>query len=248
MSISIIIATKDRHELVKSLLTSISNSLISNFEVIIVDQSNILINLDAIYNFPILLLKHSAGASSSRNFGAKFAKNKFLWFLDDDCTISPFSEFKDLSNHLIYFTEWNERKKSNNLFILSYFFPLLRTIMFIRSSGAPFFIINKEMFFKIGEYDNNLGPGCRLGAAEDLDLCLRSLLYINKFKKNSYKFSKKIILHHKLEIHNKNKRNVYLESRIFVYKKLNNKSLLFFDLVYSLLILDFNRFRLLRSN
>jgi hypothetical protein len=148
---------------------------------------------------------------------------------------------------MIYFVEWNERKKSNFMFKISYFLPILRTMMFIRASGAPFFIINKNMFFTIGGYDIKLGPGCKLGAAEDLDLCLRALNYLKKYKKNDYSYQKNIILHHKLEIHNTNKRNIYLESRNFVYKKLNIKYFILFDLFYSLLILDFDRFRKLRS-
>lgn len=248
MTISIIIATKDRHDLVRLLLVSISKSSISNFEVIIVDQSATLFSLDIDYTFPILILNHTSGASSSRNYGAQFAKNNYLWFLDDDCTIDPRSEFHDLSNHMIYFVEWHERKKSKLLFTISYFLPILRTIMFIRASGAPFFIINKKIFFEIGGYDTNLGPGCRLGAAEDLDLCLRTLEYLNKYKNKDYRYLKKVILHHKLEIHNTNKRHIYLESRNFVYNKLNIRLILLFDLIYSLLIFDFERYRILRSN
>jgi len=248
MSISIIIATKERHELLGLLLQSISKSKISSFEVIIVDQSNITFSLEKKYNFPITILKHSDGASISRNFGAKYAKFNYLWFLDDDCTLNFNSEFNELSNHMLYFVEWQERKKSNYLFNLSYFHPLLRTIMFIRGSGAPFYIIKKSLFFDIGGYDSKLGPGCKLGAAEDLDLCLRSLQFINKYKKNDYRFLNKILLNHKLDIHSSSKRNVYLKSRIYVYNKLNIKYMQSFDLIYSILKFDFERYRILRSD
>ena len=248
MSISIIIATIDRHELLKLLLASLEKSRISKFEVIIVDQSKKLFSLDKVYDFPILILKHTSGASASRNFGAQFATNEYLWFLDDDCTLDASSEFNYLSNHMLYFVEWYERKKLNSLFVISYFVPLLRTIMFIRASGAPFFIINKKMFFDIGGFDTNLGPGCRLGAGEDLDLCLKSLQYLNKYYKNDYKYCKKILIHHKLEVHSTKKRNIYLESRIYVYRKLNIRLILIFDLIYSLVIFDFKRYRILRSN
>ena len=248
MSISIIIATKERHELLILLLQSISKSTLSNFEVIIVDQSKITFSIDKEYSFPILILKHSDGASISRNFGAQYAKFNYLWFLDDDCTLDFNSEFNELTNHMIYFVEWQERKKSNFLFNLSYYFPLLRTIMFIRGSGAPFYIIKKSLFYDIGGYDSNLGPGCKLAAAEDLDLCLRSLQFINKFNKNDYKFISKILLHHKLDIHNSSKRNIYLESRIYVYKKLKIKNILLYDLIYSIIKFDFERYRILRYN
>ena len=55
MSISIIIATIDRHELLKLLLASLEKSRISKFEVIIVDQSKKLFSLDKVYD---LLIKN----------------------------------------------------------------------------------------------------------------------------------------------------------------------------------------------
>ncbi|GAA3571780.1 glycosyltransferase family 2 protein [Snuella lapsa] len=83
MLISIIIPTRNRFEHVSLLLADILNQDISNYEIIVVDQSD--------DPKPLAHCKHivtdTLGPCVSRNIGAKHSEGGILVFLDDDARI-----------------------------------------------------------------------------------------------------------------------------------------------------------------
>jgi glycosyltransferase involved in cell wall biosynthesis len=83
MLISIIIPTRNRYNFIKLLLEDILNQNISNYEVIVVDQSDTHQSLENCLH----INSDTLGPCVSRNIGVKHAKGEILVFLDDDARI-----------------------------------------------------------------------------------------------------------------------------------------------------------------
>ena len=88
MEASIIIPTLNRHEIILQTLKYFENQTDSNFEIILVDQSDELLNFKKLpkklakkIKYIQLTLKSAANA---RNVGAQQAKGDILIFIDDD--------------------------------------------------------------------------------------------------------------------------------------------------------------------
>ena len=68
------------------LFRSLNLQSFKNFEVILVDQNNFLLNIKKkFYNFNIKHIKSRKGLSRSRNIGINFSKGRYICFPDDDC-------------------------------------------------------------------------------------------------------------------------------------------------------------------
>jgi glycosyltransferase involved in cell wall biosynthesis len=100
---SIIIATYERHDLLKQLCESLVAQTFRNFEVIIVDQSRIPWKDNAQFPELDILYIHTVvkGAVRSRNTAASYARGQVLAFTDDDCLLT--SEW--LENAVKYFDD-----------------------------------------------------------------------------------------------------------------------------------------------
>lgn len=85
MKISVIIPTRNRYDYISLLLEDLVKQDISNFEIIVVDQSELkksLLHCTHIFT-------DSTGPCISRNIGAKKSTGDILVFLDDDARIYP---------------------------------------------------------------------------------------------------------------------------------------------------------------
>ena len=68
------------------LFRSLNLQSFKNFEVVLVDQNNFLLNIKKnFYNFNIKHIKSKKGLSRSRNIGINFSKGRYICFPDDDC-------------------------------------------------------------------------------------------------------------------------------------------------------------------
>lgn len=85
MLISIIIPTRNRLDYVKLLIDDILRQDVSNYEIIVVDQSDDPIKISHCTH----IISDTLGPCVSRNIGAKHAQGNVLVFLDDDARIYP---------------------------------------------------------------------------------------------------------------------------------------------------------------
>ncbi|MCP6718259.1 MAG: glycosyltransferase family 2 protein [Patescibacteria group bacterium] len=92
MKISVIIATYNDPQL-KKCLDSLYASQDADFEVIVIDDGSTTVDVEQVVNnysaYYCLKLEKNTGPSISRNFGAKQAKGKILFFLDSDAQVYP---------------------------------------------------------------------------------------------------------------------------------------------------------------
>ena len=93
MLISIIIPTRNRFEYVNLLIDDILKQDISNYEIIVVDQSD---NPEKIHHCEHIVT-NTLGPCISRNIGVKQAKGEILVFLDDDARIHE-NFIKEITN------------------------------------------------------------------------------------------------------------------------------------------------------
>ena len=103
LSLSIVIPTKDRHELLKRILNYLKKNAFFFIEVLVIDSSkkNIFRENEIKNNFKKLNIKYyntQPSTSMQRNLGLKHInkKNKFIMFLDDDI------EFNDNAFKIMY--------------------------------------------------------------------------------------------------------------------------------------------------
>jgi FkbM family methyltransferase len=84
---SVIIPSYERPQSLAKLLDLLCRQVFPEFEVIVVDQSSMPLNLDAVRcNFPLqYILTTEKGAVKARNLGIKHARGRVIAFTDDDC-------------------------------------------------------------------------------------------------------------------------------------------------------------------
>jgi glycosyltransferase involved in cell wall biosynthesis len=179
---SLIIATYNRKSELKSLLDSLTNQTLKDFEVIIIDQNNRDYLTDIIDDYKdILDIKHIVsnipGLSYNRNIGLKYATSNNLCFPDDDCYYAP-----DLLE-IVY-----ERLKQPNTFLtcnsklnfdssIIYFSNNIKNINIFNvfKNAISFTIFIKVKNLSDVKFDNQLGSGARFGSGEETDMLLNLL-------------------------------------------------------------------------
>jgi len=93
--ISVIIATKDRHNVILDCLLSICRQTYLPFEIIVVDSSendktkDELKRIPSSYLQPVYLHTRQQSSSLQRNIGAKASSGDLLAFFDDDMVLNP---------------------------------------------------------------------------------------------------------------------------------------------------------------
>jgi len=85
-SVSVVIATYERHHAMDALVESLSRQTLRNFEVIVVDQSSVPWAPATTPPFELMTVQTDIkGAVHARNLGAFYARGDVLAFTDDDC-------------------------------------------------------------------------------------------------------------------------------------------------------------------
>lgn len=183
MLISIIIPTYGRTRQLVELLESLKYQTYKNFEVLIIDQ-NELINIDTIVNnfhafFSIKHVKSTRkGIAINKNIGIKNSRGSLITFADDDCVYYPetlqdafdFSQ-KNAKVDLFYGRIYDIKEKKNIIRNWSNKELKLNKFNFHNNySGTTSFIKNSNLVF-----DENFGVGSNYGCGEEFDYIMQSL-------------------------------------------------------------------------
>lgn len=202
MKFSLIIATYGRLLELEELFQSLIQQTYTNFEIIVVDQNETLID-DLVLRYcellPIKNIKSEKGLSKARNIGLKYAKGEIIAFPDDDC-IYPADTLEKVNNFFL-----NNPSYSGLTGVPVDFKGGISTGNFQKKScdlnksnvwktGISFTIfLKKEVCLKTGYFDENLGVGSRtkFGSGEETDYLIRCI--DNNFK---IKYYTDILIYH----------------------------------------------------
>lgn len=92
-AISIIIATKNRREVLIRNLRRLHECTFKDLEVIVVDDGSIDGTTEAVSRFSppprMVRIENSVGPGMARNAGVRIARGKYLFFMDDDAYVEP---------------------------------------------------------------------------------------------------------------------------------------------------------------
>ena len=200
MKVSLILATADRQELLMHAVVSILNQTYTNFEIIIIDQSDVFNNdVSKLDNRIKYYHINQRGLSMARNIGIKSVTGEVVGFMDDDA----FYTESVLENVVSIF------KKNNNNdigLVCGKVVDCQTGEIYLRGMDNKFKCINlnnvlkccisaamfiKADFLRNNMFDERFGVGRYWGSAEETDVALR-LLY------QGYKgvFDPKIVVKH----------------------------------------------------
>ncbi len=191
--VSVLICTRDRPEHIGTAIRSIRLNSYSNFELVIVDQSGNdkterIVN-EYIKTSPKIRYFRicSQGAGKAKNFGIKNCQGEIIAFTDDDCVVDDewiekiVSTFQRDPNIVIVFGSVLAPPGYN---IKDGFIPLYsaKDLLFrgpyskIHARGiSANMAVKRDLFEKIGGFDEMLGPGAALPGNVDYDYSYRAL-------------------------------------------------------------------------
>ena len=178
---SVIIPSFNRSNLLMEAASSVLDQTFSDYELIIVDDGSTDDTADRVRDLSSrgvrYIRQENRGPSTARNEGARFARGRYLAFLDsDDLWLPEKLEkqalfFTDHPNCLICQTEELWMKKGRRVFPKKkhrkqggYIFPRAVELCLVSPSAVA---IRRDFFLSIGGFDENLP------AAEDYDLWIR---------------------------------------------------------------------------
>lgn len=184
MFISVIIPTRNRFDYVTLLVDDLLEQNMSDYEIIVVDQSD---NPKVIKNCNHIITK-SLGPCVSRNTGASQAKGEILVFLDDDARINE-DFLKEITSPIIndrfdvvagamcdpdgnYLLEDNDfltQKNSNFIKVITSNPDSNRSRITLAFPGCCAAILT-SVFHDVGGFNEQLDP---TGAGEDRDMALK---------------------------------------------------------------------------
>ena len=231
MLFSLIIPTLERKNYLINLLKSLEKQELKNFEVIIIDQNpvdflkKIIIEWEQKINI-IYKNVNFKGACRARNYGAKFAKGKYIAFPDDD-TEYPKETLKLIANEFKYINDSdilisdcldknmikeNFEKRNTRVYLIKSIFGLLKE----RIVTSQIFLKNSFTSKSNDIFDEMMGPGaCSPYASNDeTDFLIRAL----KNKKKIY-LNRNILIFHPTNYPNYKKAYYYGLGRFRLIQK-----------------------------
>jgi len=195
MKLSVIIPTKDRAHFLKGCLRAILKNKNAIEELIIVDQSadnktrEILESLNLFNYFKVIYQKAEIpGVSRAKNIGIQLSSGDIIAFTDDDCLVEE-SWAENILNEFSYkpslkalfgailpiIPDGIKRKKLLGLQRKQErrIYQKPTSPWNFQSGGNAAF--RREVFDRIGPFDELLGPGAMFEACEDVDIAYRLL-------------------------------------------------------------------------
>jgi glycosyltransferase involved in cell wall biosynthesis len=195
--VSVVIPTKSRPQALYDAVCSVFNGRYQNFELFVIDQTPdestraILQGFMADRRFHYVQNRRPGfGAASSRNMGIAMSSGEVIAIMDDDVEAQPdwmaqiVAEFS--ADPMLEFIagkltapayNWENGFTPSfdaNPHLSRWQFPLM-------AAGANF-SMRRSLFDKVGGYDEYCGPGSRLRASDDTDLCWRIMRSGAKWK------------------------------------------------------------------
>ena len=189
-TVSVIIPTYNRANLINRSVSSVLNQTFKDFEVIVVDDGSIDNTENVVKNFNDSRIKYikgekNVGAAAARNIGIKVAKGKFIAFQDSDDEWLPekleeqIKIFKKVSLRIgiVYVGRWQikEEKKMYIPFerVNQKEGNIYKELLKSNFIGTPTILVKKECFEKVGMFNENLPR------FQDWELVLRLAKYYN---------------------------------------------------------------------
>lgn len=219
VSVSIIIPTKNQYEILLTSLEKAIEFVSDSIEIILINDGDEIHLPDFILKKIKVLNNDRRGVSVARNLGAKHANGDVLFFIDDDIWLNNNSfkeiEFLKKANYFdknVYCLSWvyppqlvEQLKKSilgryiikhnyHTAIGRSHIIDTSNKYILVDGVSSCSFVISKEIFFKIGGYNENI-----IFQGEDIDITDR----LNKKKIPIYLDTNVEVFHnhsHKVEI------------------------------------------------
>jgi len=192
MTLSVIIATMDRATYVDRNLSSLSRSRVLPDEVLVVDSSHTGDTRDAVEawtaRWPVVqyVAAPNTGVSRARNLGVQASTGELVMITDDDCVTH-----EDCIGHIIRAFAEDPAIDCITGAVHPYGEPHGQVAVAIKNSperrewvgkSRPWDLgisvnasFRREQYQRVGGFDEEMGPGATLIAAEDLDLLYRVL-------------------------------------------------------------------------
>jgi glycosyltransferase involved in cell wall biosynthesis len=193
--ISVIICTYNRPKDIEQAIKSVLDNTYSDYELLIVDQSNTnetkkIVEKYISENLHIKYLWSAKGKSKALNLGVKVVKGEIIAFTDDDCVVSQdwlekiattFERFK--TDLIVVFGSVKAAKHdirrgfipANKIRDAEFKGPFAVKKVGIGGIMGTNMAVRKNFFEKVGYFDEVLGPGGELKAAEEYDITYRAL-------------------------------------------------------------------------
>jgi GT2 family glycosyltransferase len=197
MLISVIIPTKNRPAAIYDAVRSVFAESYQQFEIFVVDQSAdestraILTPFTVDPRFHYLQNRRLGfGAASSRNMGIALSSGEIVAICDDDVEVRPdwleqiATEFT-ADTELMFITgrltapPFDPRQGFTPAFDAN---PSLGKWQLPLQAAGANFSMRRGLFDRVGGYDEYCGPGSRLRASDDTDLCWRIMRSGAKWK------------------------------------------------------------------
>ena len=184
-----------------------------NFEVILVLQKTSKkkeekIKTEFSLNNDLKIINDSGeGISRARNIAIKASIGNWILLLDDDVIIKNniFSETnKNLSDDDLFYYGNVLIHGTKNHYVRYFVTNNDINLWNYNRICSVSLIINRNVFDKIGLFDENLGAGSNFGSSEESDFILRALL-----SKIKIKYLKNYVVYHSLAIHSLSKVETY---------------------------------------
>lgn len=191
--ISVIVATRNRPDKISNCLHSILANSFSDFEIIVVDQSDDGKTREFVQGISNPLIRYfgmkKKGLSKAKNFGIKKAKGKIITFIDDDAIVNKnwlknvYQGFQENKNILVVCGQILPWKPRNHLRLYCSGVTGFRKKRIFatpcKHKGSFFYgsalSIKKNAFKKIGFFKEWLGVGSLGVATEDEEFIYRLL-------------------------------------------------------------------------
>jgi GT2 family glycosyltransferase len=186
--LSVIVATRDRPELLERCLASVLANDHDDFELIVVDQSDVHVVLPSDSR-----IRHvrtgTVGKSAALNIGIREARAAMLAFTDDDCTAPrgwlTHAESLLLANPELEMAfgalvpiEHDPSKfhvQGNQLGARTFRIMRGRRRAYVRGGAGANLVARRRVFDVIGEWDEQIGPGSAFKGCEEWDIYYRAL-------------------------------------------------------------------------
>lgn len=188
--VSVVMPTKNRAAAIAMAVASLFNGRYTNFELLVVDQSNNTATSEALSRFMDDPRFHyrvnrrpGVGAPSSRNIGLALSNGELLVMVDDDVTMPVdwleriVAEFAADPAVEVVIGRLTAPPYDRSTGYIPEFYPhrYLDGWRLVTVVSAANIALRRSLLERIGGYDELVGPGGRFGIGDDSDFALRML-------------------------------------------------------------------------